>query len=414
MDIKSQLDLIKRGTLEIISEVELVKKLNQNRPLVIKAGFDPTAPDIHLGHTVLLRKLKHFQELGHRVIFLIGDFTSLIGDPSGQTKTRPNLTQEQIEENAKTYSKQILKILDKRKTNIVFNSSWFKKMDSAQILGLAKYSTVAQILARADFSKRYKENKDISLLEFFYPLLQAYDSVHLKADIELGGSDQKFNLLFGRQLQQDFGQEQQVVIMTPLLEGLDGVNKMSKSLNNYVGINEEPGDMFGKLMSISDELMMKYYELLTDEDLDDIKVEGDGLATDSQSHKDMHPMEAKKKLAGLIIEQYHNKKKAEFARLEFEKIFQKGDFKEVEVKKGKVNADEISIFDLLDNPEINLKGLLNLKGKNDFRRLVSQGAVKVNGNKISDINFPIKADGTEYKIQAGSKRFVRICLKKAV
>ena len=399
MDIKSQLDLIKRGTLEIISEEGLIKKLDQNRPLVIKAGFDPTAPDIHLGHTVLLRKLRHFQELGHKVTFLIGDFTSLIGDPSGQTKTRPNLTQEQINDNAKTYSKQIFKILDKSKTTIVFNSSWFKKMRSEQILGLAKYSTVAQVLARADFSKRYQEKKDISLLEFFYPLLQAYDSVYLKADIELGGSDQKFNLLFGRQLQQHFQQEPQVVIMTPLLEGIDGVNKMSKSLNNYVGINDEPSDMFGKLMSISDELMMKYYELLTDEDLDNIK--------------GMHPMQAKKRLACLIVEQYYDKEKAKGAILEFEKIFQKGDFKEVEVKKAQVGADEISIFELLDNQEINLKGLLDLKGKNDFRRLVSQGAVKVNGDKISDINFIIKVDGSEHKIQAGPKRFVRICLEKA-
>ncbi|PIQ88998.1 MAG: tyrosine--tRNA ligase [Candidatus Omnitrophica bacterium CG11_big_fil_rev_8_21_14_0_20_42_13] len=399
MDIQSQLDLIKRGVSEIISEEELLKKLKQARPLIIKAGFDPTAPDIHLGHTVLLRKLRHFQDLGHKVFFLIGDFTAMIGDPSGQSKTRPTLTREEIDKNARTYKEQIFKLLDKKKTEIVFNSSWFNKMEPAQILGLAKYSTVAQVLARADFSKRYQENKDISLLEFFYPLLQAYDSVYLKADVELGGTDQKFNLLFGRQLQQDFGQEQQAVIMTPLLEGLDGVNKMSKSLNNYVGINDEPSDMFGKIMSVSDELMIKYYELLTDEDLGNVK--------------SSHPMEAKKRLAGLIVGQYCGNKKSEEARMEFEKIFQKGDFKEVEVSMGVVGADEIAFIELLDNTEINLKGLLNLKGKNDFRRLVAQGAVKVNSEKINDVNFLIKVDGSEYKIQAGPKRFAKICLRKA-
>ena len=398
MDIKQQLDLIKRGTVEIISEEELVKKLALKRPLIIKAGFDPTAPDIHLGHTVLLRKLRQFQELGHIVYFLIGDFTAMIGDPTGVSSTRPTLSREAIEANAKTYKQQVFKILDERKTKVVFNSHWFSKMSSAEILSLSKYSTVAQVLARADFSQRYKENKNISLLEFFYPLLQAYDSVHLKADIELGGIDQKFNLLFGRQLQQDFNQEQQVIIMTPLLEGLDGVNKMSKSLGNCVCINDEPSDMFGKIMSISDTLMIRYYELLTAEDLAVIK--------------NLHPMEAKKKLAGLIVADYWGKEKAEDARAEFENVFQKGDFKEMEVKVFVKDSNEVSLIDLIDDRQVNLKSLLELKGKNDLRRLITQGAVKINGEKINDVNYPIKTDGTEYQIQAGPKRFARIVLRK--
>lgn len=402
MDIKSQINLIKRGASEIISEEELVKKLKQNRPLIVKAGFDPTAPDIHLGHTVLLRKLRQFQNLGHTVYFLIGDFTAMIGDPSGQTQARPTLTRKQIEENAKTYRKQVFKILDEKKTKIVFNSSWFRKMDSGKILGLAKHSTVAQVLARADFSQRYKENKNISLLEFFYPLLQAYDSVHLKADIELGGTDQKFNLLFGRQLQQDFGQEQQVVIMTPLLEGTDGIQKMSKSYGNYVGINDDPSDMFGKLMSVSDELMIKYYELLSDEDLDKIKT--------------MHPMQAKKKLAALIVEQYWGKNRAEKAKQEFEKVFQKGDFKEVEVMD--ILLDGMPKSAIAEHPLIDLvvsrQDPLNLGigSKNDFRRLVVQGAVKVNDEKINDVNYLLRVDGSEYKIQIGPKRFAKVRLKR--
>ncbi|MEK6714584.1 MAG: tyrosine--tRNA ligase [Candidatus Omnitrophota bacterium] len=398
MDIKTQVDLIKRGVSEIISEEELVKKLALRRPLIIKAGFDPTAPDIHLGHTVLLRKLRQFQELGHIVYFLIGDFTAMIGDPTGVSSTRPTLSRNEIEVNAKTYKQQVFKILDQHKTKVIFNSEWFLKMSSAQLLNLSKYASLAQILARADFSQRYKENKNISLLEFFYPLLQAYDSVHLKADIELGGTDQKFNLLFGRQLQQNFKQEPQVVIMTPLLEGLDGVNKMSKSLGNYVGIQDAPSDMFGKIMSVSDILMMRYYELLTAEDLAVIK--------------NLHPMEAKKKLAGLIVKDYWGIKRAEEARIEFEKVFQKGDFKEMEVKVFVKDSNEVSLIDLIDDTQVNLKSLLELKGKNDLRRLITQGAVKVNGVQVNDVNYIIKVDGTEYQIQAGPKRFARIVLRK--
>lgn len=398
IDQKNQLSLIKRGVSEIISEEELVKKLSLKRPLIIKAGFDPTAPDIHLGHTVLLRKLRQFQDLGHIVYFLIGDFTAMIGDPTGVSSTRPTLSREAIEANAKTYKQQVFKVLDVHKTKVIFNSDWFLKMSSAQLLDLSKYASVAQILARADFSQRYKENKNISLLEFFYPLLQAYDSVYLKADVELGGTDQKFNLLFARALQQDFKQEPQVVIMTPLLEGLDGVHKMSKSLGNYVGINDEPSDMFGKIMSISDVLMIRYYELLTVENLEEVKK--------------AHPMEAKKRLGELIVADYWGIDKAKKAREEFENVFQKGDFKEMEVKVFVKDSNEVSLIDLIDDTQVNLKSLLELKGKNDLRRLITQGAVKVNGEKINDVNYPIKTDGTEYQIQAGPKRFARIVLRK--
>lgn len=399
-DLKTQLNLIKRGTSEIISEEELARKLALKRPLIIKAGFDPTAPDIHLGHTVLLRKLRQFQELGHIVYFLIGDFTAMIGDPTGVSSTRLTLSRNEIEANAKTYKQQVFKILDQHKTKVIFNSEWFVKMSSAQLLNLSKYVSLAQILARADFSQRYKENKSISLLEFFYPLLQGYDSVHLKADIELGGTDQKFNLLFGRQLQRDFNQEQQVVIMTPLLEGLDGINKMSKSLGNYVSINDRPSDMFGKIMSISDTLMWRYYELLTEESLDEVRP--------------MHPMSAKKKLAGLIVGSYWEKKEAEKAGKEFEDIFQKNNFKDVEIRTGIFKA-AVSFIDLVDEPQMNFKHLLSLKGKNDLRRLVAHGAVKVNGVRVDDINylFGVSKHGEEYRIQIGPRRFARILLKSA-
>src|SRR3989338_7572432 len=291
--IKEQLTFIKRGVVEIIPEEELKdkikKSLSEKKPLVIKAGFDPSAPDLHLGHTVLLRKLKHFQDLGHRLIFLIGDFTGMIGDPTGRSEARKRLTEKEIIENAKTYKKQVFKILDEKKTEVVFNSAWLAKMSLKDTLELMAHSTVSQVLVRADFNERYKSGKDISFLEFMYPLLQAYDSVELKADVELGGSDQKFNLLMGRELQKDFGQEPQIVLMMPLLLGLDGVNKMSKSFGNHIGIDESPEQIFGKVMSVSDTLMFQYYELLTDENLDGVKK--------------MHPMEAKKNLAEIIVRQ---------------------------------------------------------------------------------------------------------------
>ncbi|MBU1906488.1 MAG: tyrosine--tRNA ligase, partial [Candidatus Omnitrophica bacterium] len=307
VNMEEQLEIIKRGAVEIISEEELQNKLKGKRPLVIKAGFDPTAPDIHLGHVVLLRKLKAFQDLGHKVIFLIGDFTARIGDPSGRSEIRKQLSKEQVGEYAKTYKKQVSKILDTDKIEVVFNSDWFDKMSVLDILKLTTHTTVAQMLARADFKKRISRGEDISLLEFIYPLLQGYDSVKLEADVELGGTDQIFNLLVGRDIQRDFAQVQQVVITMPLLEGIDGVQKMSKSFGNYISINEPADQIFGKVMSISDELMMKFFELLTDEDMEAVK--------------GMHPKEAKMKLAQNLVEQFHSKQEALNARSEFERVF---------------------------------------------------------------------------------------------
>ncbi|MFH0877247.1 MAG: tyrosine--tRNA ligase, partial [Candidatus Omnitrophota bacterium] len=319
MDVCEQQKIIKRGVTEIISEEELAARLNwsekNNRPLKIKAGFDPTAPDIHLGHTVLLRKLKHFQDLGHTVYFLIGDFTGRIGDPSGVSESRPPLSREEVLKNAKTYKQQIFKVLCPRRTRIVFNSRWYDRMTFQDLVSLSSKYTVARILERDDFAKRFKENRAISIMEFLYPLIQGYDSVMLQADVELGGKDQKFNLLVGREIQREFDQMPQIVLTMPLLEGTDGVNKMSKSLGNYIGITEAPKDIFGKLMSITDELMLRYYELLTDEDLEAVKK--------------MHPKEAKMRLAGLIVSQYHGKAAAQEARKDFQRVFSQRDFPEI-------------------------------------------------------------------------------------
>jgi len=386
MDIKKQLDIIRRGAVEIISEKELISKLEKNRPLVVKAGFDPSAPDIHLGHTVLLRKLKHFQGLGHRVLFLIGDFTGMIGDPTGRSEIRKRLTEEQIKENAKTYRKQVFKILDEKKTEVVFNSSWLARMTLKDTLELMAHTTVSQVLARADFSERYKSGKDISFLEFMYPLLQAYDSVELKADVELGGTDQKFNLLMGRELQKDFGQEAQVVIMTPLLVGLDGVNKMSKSLNNHIGIDEKPEEMFGKIMSVSDVLMLQYYELLTDENLDEVRK--------------IHPMEAKKRLAKEIVRQYHGEAMADSALKDFENKFQKRDpFTEL---KQEMKPFKPNLCDFLVEEKI-------CSSKSEYRRLVEQDAVEVNGKRVKELDFKLEPS-KEYCIKVGKKRFLKVIL----
>ncbi len=388
MPIKKQLQIIKRGTVEVISEKELTAKLEKKRPLVIKAGFDPSAPDIHLGHTVLLRKMRHFQDLGHKVVFLIGDFTGMIGDPTGRTETRKYLTEKEVKENAKTYKKQVFKILDERKTEVVFNSKWFKSMHLQDVMvDLASHTTVSQLLARSDFNKRYKSGKDISLLEFLYPLLQAYDSIKLKADVELGGLDQKFNLLLGRELQKDFEEEQQVVIMVPLLIGLDGTLKMSKSFGNHIGINDLPEDMFGKIMSVSDELMMHYYELLTDEDLERVKK--------------LHPMEAKKSLAELIVRQYHGEKSALRARRDFENKFQKRDpFAELKLET-KIFKGTLSDFLISDGV---------CPSKSEYRRLVDQGAVEVNGDRLKTPDLQLEPS-KEYCIKIGKKRFLKIILK---
>jgi tyrosyl-tRNA synthetase len=389
MDIKKQLEIIKRGTVEIISEKDLAAKLEKKKPLVVKAGFDPSSPDIHLGHTVLLRKLKHFQDLGHRIVFLIGDFTGMIGDPTGRSEIRKRLTESEVSENAKTYKKQVFKILDEKKTEVVFNSAWLAKMTLKDTLELMAHTTVSQVLARADFNERYKSGKDISFLEFMYPLLQAYDSVELKADVELGGTDQKFNLLMGRELQKDFGQEQQIVLMMPLLVGLDGVNKMSKSYGNHIGIDEKPEEMFDKIMSVSDELMIQYYELLTDENLD--------------AARKMHPMEAKKKLARDVVRQYHSEDAADKALKDFENKFQKRDpFTELKAESKLFNCS--TLCDFLVSEKI-------CPSKSEYRRLVEQGAIEVNGNRIKDSEFKLEPS-KEYCIKSGKKRFLKVIFTK--
>jgi tyrosyl-tRNA synthetase len=388
MDIQKQLEVIKRGAAGIVSEDELVKKLetaiNEKRPLKVKAGFDPTAPDIHLGHTVLLRKLRQFQDLGHEVYFLIGDFTAQIGDPTGRSVLRKNLSKEEVLQNAKTYQMQVSKILDIKKIKVVFNSQWFEKMPVARFLGLTMHATVAQMAQREDFKKRLDSGQDVSVLEFMYPILQGYDSVFLHADVELGGTDQIFNLLQGRDMQKKFGQEPQVVITMPLLEGTDGVNKMSKSLGNYIAINDKPGEMFGKIMSISDDLMFKYYNLLTDENLEEIRA--------------MHPKEAKVRLAKTIISGYYSAKIADGAAEEFSRVFASKelpqDMAEFKILSGKLVVDII-----VESGQV--------KSKNEVRRLIQQGAVEFEGAKISDINAVISNSGV---LKIGSRRFLKIVI----
>ncbi|MFH1245260.1 MAG: tyrosine--tRNA ligase [Candidatus Omnitrophota bacterium] len=411
--VDKQIEIIKRGTVEIISEDQLRKKieksLKEKSPLIIKAGFDPSAPDIHLGHTVLLRKLRHFQQAGHKVIFLIGDATALIGDPSGQSKTRRTLSWEEIEKNVATYEKQISGILDVHNARLYqrcYNSDWFSrrghlKKRSApftfdEFVDLAKRYTVARLLERDDFQKRLKENKPVSFLELFYPLMQGYDSVKLQADIEIGGTDQKFNMLVGRNLQEAYGQEPQVVITMPILEGLDGARKMSKSLNNYIGITEPADEMYGKVMSVSDELMSKYYELLTD--------------IDSAGIKEMHPMQAKKALAREIVRQFHGAAQAQTAQERFEKTYQLQDpFSEIQTRTLKVSSQEdLRLVNLLCGAD-----KLNLvKSRSDFRRLIEQNAVSIDEKKINDHCCQLEFD-KEYCIRIGKHRFIRLIVKKA-
>ena len=383
----SQLDalsLIRRGTNEIISEEELIKKLNSGKKLRIKLGVDPTAPDLHLGHSVIINKLKVFQDLGHQIVFLIGDFTARIGDPSGRSATRPMMTEEQIMKNIKTYQDQVFKILDRDKTEVVFNSKWLNALGIEGLLKLASKHTVAQMLVRDDFEKRFKADIPISIVEFMYPLLQAYDSVALQADVELGGNDQKFNLLLGRDMQRDAGQEPQVVITMPLLVGTDGVKKMSKSYKNYIALNDKPQDMFGKLMSISDELMMFYYELLTQENLDEIK--------------QMHPKEAKMKLGSIIVERYWGKEAAENAKAEFNKIFANKDLP-TEIEEYKCDKDKIKLSELLFVSKM-------VASKNEARRLIEQGGAKVDNEKVtSDTEIEIK---NGMILQAGKRKFKKI------
>jgi tyrosyl-tRNA synthetase len=388
LDIDKQLEIIKRGTVEIISEGELKKKLEKStklkKPLVVKAGFDPTAPDIHLGHTVLLRKMRQFQDLGHKVFFLIGDFTARIGDPSGQSELRKQLTKEEVLKNATTYKKQVSKILDVEKIEIVFNSDWFDKMYGLEFGKLLTHYTANRMLERDDFQKRFKKCKPIYMSEFIYPLLQGYDSVVLNADVELGGTDQKFNLLVGRDLQRDFGQEEQVVIILPLLEGTDGVQKMSKSYGNYIGINEPAGEMFGKIMSISDALMLKYYTLLTDVELEEVKA--------------MHPKEAKLNLAQIITGQYHSKESASGARAEFERIFSQKKPPQ-DILEYRITGKKTILAILLEN------GLV--KSGNEARRLFKQGAISFNHKKVEKDNFIPQESGI---LKVGAHRFLKIII----
>ncbi len=387
---EEQLKLLRQGTVEIIEEEELLEKLKEGRPLRIKAGFDPTAPDLHLGHTVLLQKLRQFQLLGHEVYFVIGDFTAMIGDPTGRSETRPPLSKEQVLENAKTYERQVFKVLLPEKTNIVFNSTWLSTLGTEGLIKLAGQYTVARMLERDDFSKRFKEGNPIYIHEFLYPLLQGYDSVFLKADVELGGTDQKFNLLVGRDLQRAFGQKPQVCITMPLLVGLDGVRKMSKSYGNYVGITEEPNQMFGKIMSISDELMWDYYLLLTDYRQEEIE----------EFKKNLHPMEAKKRLAHYIVSRYHSKESADKALEFFEKTFSQREFPEdaqvIRVPAGYRQKAYEFLF------ELGIEA-----SKNSARRLIEGGGLKINGQKIQDPNQEIQVS-EELKLQVGKKRFYRI------
>ena len=395
--INEQLELIRRGADEVLVEEELVDKLKLGRPLRIKAGFDPTAPDLHLGHTVLINKLKQFQDLGHEVLFLIGDFTGMIGDPSGKSATRPPLTRSEVLENARTYQQQIFKILDRKKTKVVFNSEWMGSQTSADMIKLAASSTVARMLERDDFSKRYSSGQAIAIHEFLYPLIQGYDSVALEADVELGGTDQKFNLLMGRQLQEQHGQKPQVVLTMPILEGLDGVQKMSKSLNNYVGIADEPRDMFGKIMSISDELMWRYFELLSFRPMTEIG------AFKAEVASGQNPRDIKFLLAEEIIARFHSVEAASSAREGFVAQFAKGAIPDdIPQHRFAAAPEGYAIANLLKDA-----GLCS--STSEAMRMIQQGAVKIDGEKIEDKSLRIPR-GTEAVFQVGKRKFARIAV----
>ena len=392
--MKESLELIKRGIDEVLTEDDLVSKLKSKKQLTVKVGFDPTAPDLHLGHTVILNKMRHFQDLGHKVVFLIGDFTGRIGDPSGKNKTRPALDKEELKKNAKTYSDQVFKILNKDLTDIRFNSEWCEDLGADGIIGLASKYNLGRMLERDDFSKRYKANQQIAIHEFLYPLIQAYDSIALNADVEMGGTDQKFNLLVGRELQRAFDQEPQVCITLPILEGLDGTNKMSKSLDNYVGINEDPDEMFGKIMSISDDLMWRWFELLSFKPINAIN------ELKKEVKSGMNPRDTKILLAEEIIERFHSKEDAENAKNTFLDRFQKG-----------AKPKDIETFSISMDDDIAIGNLLKESGlvqsTSEAMRLVKQGAVKINDEKIDDPKLSIEKN-QELLVQVGKRRFLKI------
>jgi tyrosyl-tRNA synthetase len=404
LDPKEQLNELKKGTVDVVSDGELLAKLKKsaekNKPLRIKAGFDPSRPDLHLGHTVLLNKMRQFQQLGHHVLFLIGDFTAMIGDPTGRNEARPPLSEEEIKENAKTYARQVFKVLDPDKTEVVYNSHWMKQVTSADFIRLASHYTVARMIERDDFTKRFQAHQSISMHEFLYPLVQGYDSVAMKADVELGGTDQRFNLLVGRDLQKSYGQEQQCIMTVPILEGLDGVQKMSKSLDNYIAVEDSPKDMFGKTMRVSDELMLRYYELLTDITVSDLEK----LKSDLKSGK-VHPREVKVNLAKNLVARFHSREAADKAFEEFERIFvQKGLPDEVPVKEI-APIENIWICKLM--AELGLAS-----SSSEARRLVEQKAVESDGEKITDPQLKLNLKpGEEFVLKAGKKKFVRVKVK---
>ncbi|MDD5062259.1 MAG: tyrosine--tRNA ligase [Candidatus Marinimicrobia bacterium] len=399
LPVKEQLEVIKRGTEELISEEEMVRKLENsiktNRPLRIKQGFDPTAPDIHLGHTVGIRKLRQFQDLGHKIVLIIGDYTGMVGDPSGKNETRPRLDRKTLMKNAETYENQFFKILDKSKTEIHYNGEWFAEMKFDEIMNLAAKFTIARILERDDFTKRYKEGNPISLHEFYYPLMQGYDSVAIKADVELGATEQKFNLLTARDVQREYGQEPQVILTLPVLEGIDGGQRMSKSLGNYIGIDDEPNEMYGKVMSIPDSLILKYFTLVTDYSLDQLQELKRRL--DDQH---TNPMVLKKELARTIIAMYHSNESARSAEQNFERVFSK--------KEIPVDIEEIVVASS-DLPKLLVKALTDcgaVASNGEARRLIQQGGVRVNDEKINDVNYTFNQKG-KYITKVGKRRFIK-------
>ncbi len=397
--VEEQIALIERGAAECISREELVKKLKKSQetgvPLKIKAGFDPTAPDLHLGHTVLIQKLKHFQDLGHEVSFLIGDFTGMIGDPTGKSETRVALTETDVARNAETYKEQVFKILDPEKTKVVFNSTWLGKLTSIDMIRLASELTVARMLEREDFKNRFETGKPISIHEFLYPLIQGYDSVAMEADVELGGTDQLFNVLMGRDLQRSRGQEPQVVITMPLLEGLDGVNKMSKSLGNYIGITEPANDIYGKVLSISDDLMFRYYELLSDLSSEEI-----ATLKSKMTRGELHPKEIKKKLARELTARFHTQEAAIKAEENFEKVFRQKELPD-EIPELSIKSKEpIWLPQLLVDAEL-------VKSTSEGRRMIKQNAVSLDGEKVSDMNLNIEPSG-DVLLRVGKRRFCKI------
>lgn len=405
-ELDRQLAIIQRGAAEILPidalKAKLRRSIETNTPLKVKLGLDPTAPDIHIGHTVVFHKLREFQELGHTVQLVIGDFTARIGDPTGKSQTRKQLTEEEVKENAKTYTDQLFKVLDKEKTEIYFNSHWLRPLSFAEVTELAAKCTVARILERDDFSKRYHSGQAISVHEFFYPLMQGYDSVALKTDIELGGTDQTFNLLMGRHLQKEYGQEEQVILTMPLLEGLDGVKKMSKSLGNYIGIDEPPHEMYGKAMSIPDSLMVKYFELATDLSREELERLKNGLADGST-----HPRDAKMKLAFTLVRMYHGVAAAQEAEEHFRRVFQKRELPD-EMDKVKIRASELENGQMRVVPLLVRLGLVATNG--EARRMIRQGGVRIDQEKVTYEHLPVNVRNG-LVVQVGRRKFVRVILK---